>query len=54
MVLEIVALIISIAFFAVLLLSVTSSGANPLGYIFVIVTFIIIVSGAGIRIAAYE
>lgn len=53
-VLEIVALIISVVFFAVLLFSVTLSGANPLGYILVIVAFIIIVSGAGIRIAAYE
>ncbi|MGB9372152.1 MAG: hypothetical protein ABSB21_04705 [Halobacteriota archaeon] len=53
-VLEVVALIISVAFFAVLLLSVTLSGAGPLGYILVIVIFIIIVSVAGIRIAAYE
>ncbi|MGZ4924822.1 MAG: hypothetical protein ACXV5H_12900 [Halobacteriota archaeon] len=53
-VIEVVALIISVAFFAVLLLSVTLSGAGPLGYILVIVMFIIIVSVAGIRIAAYE
>lgn len=54
MVLEVVALIISVAFFAVLLLSVTLSGAGPLAYILVIVIFIIIVSVAGTRIAAYE
>jgi hypothetical protein len=54
MVLEVVTLIISIAFFAILLLYVTLSGASPLGYILVILVFIIIVSVAGIRIAAYE
>ena len=54
MVLEVVALIISVAFFAALLLSVTLSGAGPLGYILVILIFIIIVSVAGVRIAAYE
>ena len=54
MVLEVVALIISVAFFAVLLLSVTLSGAGPLGHIVVILIFIIIVSVAGTRIAAYE
>ncbi|MGB9213591.1 MAG: hypothetical protein WCB91_11990 [Halobacteriota archaeon] len=48
------ALIISVAFFAVLLLSVTLSGAGPLGYILVILIFLIIVIVAGIRIAAYE
>ena len=53
-VIEVVALIISVAFFAVLLLSVTLSGAGPLGYILVIIIFMIIVSVAGIRIAAYE
>ena len=53
-VIEVVALIISVAFFAVLLLSVTLSRAGPLGYILVIIIFIIIVSVAGIRIAAYE
>jgi hypothetical protein len=53
-VIEVVALIISVAFFAVLLLSVTLSGAGPLGYILVIIIFIIVVSVAGIRIAAYE
>jgi hypothetical protein len=53
-VIEVVALIISVAFFAVVLLSVTLSGAGPLGYILVIIIFIIIVSVAGIRIAAYE
>jgi hypothetical protein len=54
MVLEVVTLIISIAFFAILLLYVTLSGASPLGYILVILVFIIIVSVAGTRIAAYE
>jgi ABC-type multidrug transport system permease subunit len=53
-VLEVVALIITVAFFAVLLLAVTLSGAGPLGYILVIIIFMIIVSVAGIRIAAYE
>jgi hypothetical protein len=53
-VIEVVALIITVAFFAVLLLSVTLSGAGPLGYILVIIIFMIIVSVAGIRIAAYE
>ena len=53
-VIEVVALIISVAFFAVLLLSVTLSGAGPLVYILVIIIFIIIVSVAGIRIATYE
>jgi uncharacterized membrane protein (UPF0182 family) len=54
MVLEVVALIISVAFFAALLLSVTLSGVGPLGYILVILIFLIIVSIAGTRIAAYE
>ena len=54
MVLEVVTLIISVAFFIVLLLAVTLSGAQPLGYILGILVFIIIVSVAGIRIAAYE
>jgi len=54
MVLEVVTLIISVAFFAILLLFVTLSGASPLGYILVILVFIIIVSVAGTRIAAYE
>jgi len=54
MVLEVVALIISVAFFAVLLLSVTLSGAGPLGYILVIIIFVVLVSVAGTRIAAYE
>jgi hypothetical protein len=53
-VLEVAALIISVVFFAVLLLAVTISGAGPLGYILVILIFIIIVSVAGARIAAYE
>jgi hypothetical protein len=54
MVLEVVTLIISVAFLTVLLLSVTLSGAEPLGYILGILVFIMIVSVAGIRIAAYE
>ena len=54
MVLEVVALIISVAFFAILLLSVTLSGTGPLGYILAILVFIMIVSVAGIKIAAYE
>ncbi|MGA7076526.1 MAG: hypothetical protein WBZ42_08300 [Halobacteriota archaeon] len=55
MVLEVVTLIISVAFFTVLLLAVTKLfGAEPLGYILGILVFIMIVSVAGIRIAAYE
>jgi hypothetical protein len=54
MVLEVVTLIISVAFFAILLLSVTLSGTGSLGYILAILVFIMIVSVAGIRIAAYE
>ena len=54
MVLEVVTLIISVAFFTVFLLSVTLSGAGPLGYILGILVFIMIVSVAGTRIAAYE
>lgn len=53
-VIEVVALIISVAFFAVLLLSVTLSGAGPLGYILAVIIFIIIAGAAGVRIAAYE
>jgi len=54
MVLEVVTLIISVAFFTVLLLSVTLSGVSPVGYILGILVFIMIVSVAGIRIATYE
>ncbi len=54
MVLEVVALIISVAFFAGLLFYVTLSGFPSLAYILVIVVFLIVVSVAGTRIAAYE
>lgn len=54
MVLEVVALIISVAFFAALLFYVALSGFNTLGYILIIVVFLIVVSVAGTRIAAYE
>ena len=54
MVLEVAALIISVAFFAALLFYVALSGFNTLGYILIIVAFLIIVSVAGTRIAAYE
>ena len=54
MVLEVAALIISVAFFAALLFYVALSGFNTLGYILIIVVFLIIVSVAGTRIAAYE
>jgi len=54
MVVEVIALIISIAFFAVLLSYVTLSGAEPLGYILVILVFLVAVSIAGTRIAAHE
>ncbi|MGZ4934971.1 MAG: hypothetical protein ACXVIA_00290 [Halobacteriota archaeon] len=52
--LEVGALIISVAFFAGLLFLVTLSGFSSLAYIVVIVVFLIIVSVAGTRIAAYE
>ncbi len=54
MVLEVVALIISVAFFAALLFYVALSGFNTLGYILIIIVFLIVVSVAGMRIAAYE
>jgi C4-dicarboxylate transporter len=54
MVLEVVTLIISVAFFIALLLSVHLLNATALGYILGILVFILIVSVAGIRIAAYE
>ncbi len=54
MMLEVAALIISVAFFAGLLFLVTLSGFGSLAYILVIVAFLIIVSVAGTRIAAYE
>jgi uncharacterized membrane protein YccC len=53
-VLEVVILIISVAFFIILLLVVTLYGAQPLGYILGILIFLVIVSVAGTRIAAYE
>ena len=54
MVLEVVTLIVSVAFLIALLLSVTLANVGSLGYILGILVFIIIVSAAGIRIAAYE
>jgi uncharacterized membrane protein (DUF485 family) len=54
MVLEVVTLIVSVAFFIALLLSVHLFNAVSLGYILGIVLFVIIVSIAGIRIAAFE
>ncbi len=54
MMLEVVALIVSVAFFAGLLFFVTLSGLPSLAYIVVIVVFLIVVSAAGMRIAAYE
>ncbi len=54
MVLEVAALIISVAFFAGLLFFVTLSGLGSLAYILVIVIFLIVVSVAGTRIAIYE
>jgi hypothetical protein len=54
MVLEVVTLIISVAFFIALLLSVHLSNAGSLAYILGILVFVIIVSFAGIRIAAFE
>ena len=53
MVLEVVTLIVSVAFFIVLLLAVHLSNAGSLGYILGIVVFLLIVSVAGTRIAAY-
>ncbi len=54
MVVEVIALIIAIAFFAALLSAVTLSGAEPLAYILVILAFLVAVSVAGTRIAAHE
>jgi hypothetical protein len=54
MVLEVVTLIVSVAFLIALLLSVTLANVGALGYILGILVFIMIVSAAGIRIAAYE
>jgi len=54
MVLEVVTLIVSVAFLIALLLSVTLANVGALGYILGILVFIMIVSTAGIRIAAYE
>jgi hypothetical protein len=54
MVLEVVTLIISVAFFIALLLSVHLSNAGSLAYILGILVFVVIVSFAGIRIAAFE
>ena len=54
MVLEVMTLIVSVAFLIALLLSVTVANAGSLGYILGILLFIMIVSVAGIRIAAYE
>ena len=54
MMLEVAALIVSVVFFAGLLFFVTLSGLGSLGYILVIVVFLIVVSVAGTRIAAYE
>lgn len=54
MVLEVVTLIVSVAFFIALLLSVHLSNAGSLGYIVGVLLFVIIVSIAGIRIATYE
>jgi uncharacterized membrane protein (DUF485 family) len=54
MVLEVVTLIVSIAFFIALLLGVHLSNAESLGYILGILVFVLIVSVAGIRIAAFE
>jgi C4-dicarboxylate transporter len=54
MVLEVVTLIVSVAFFIALLLSVHLSNAGSLGYILGILLFVVIVSIAGIRIAAFE
>jgi C4-dicarboxylate transporter len=55
MVLEVVTLIVSVAFFIALLLSVhLSNAAGSLGYILGILLFVIIVSVAGTRIAVLE
>jgi C4-dicarboxylate transporter len=54
MVLEVVTLIVSVAFFIALLLAVHLSSAGSLGYILGILVFVLIVSVAGTRIASYE
>jgi len=54
MMLEVAALIVSVAFFAGLLFFVTLSGLGSLAYILAIVVFLIVVSVAGTRIATHE
>jgi hypothetical protein len=54
MLLEIVTLIVAVAVFTVLLLAVSLAGIGSLGYVLVIVAFLIVISIAGVKIASYE
>jgi hypothetical protein len=54
MLLEIVTLIVAVAVFTVLLLAVSLAGIGSLGYVLVILAFLIVISIAGVKIASYE
>jgi hypothetical protein len=54
MLLEIVTLIVAIAVFTVLLFAVSLAGVGSLGYVLVILAFLIVISIAGVKIARYE
>ncbi len=54
MLLEIVTLIVAVTIFTVLLLAVSLAGIGSLGYVLVIVAFLIVISIAGVKIASYE
>jgi len=52
--LEIITLIAAVAVFTVLLLAVSLAGIGSLGYVLVILAFLIVISIAGVKIANYE
>ncbi|HXY87489.1 MAG TPA: hypothetical protein VEG44_03540 [Candidatus Acidoferrales bacterium] len=54
MLLEIITLIAAVAVFTVLLLAVSLAGIGSLGYVLVILAFLIVISIAGVKIANYE
>jgi hypothetical protein len=54
MLLEIVTLIVAVAVFTVLLLAVSLAGIGSLGYVLVILAFLIVISIAGVKIASHE
>jgi len=47
-------LIAAVAVFTVLLLAVSLAGIGSLGYVLVILAFLIVISIAGVKIANYE